>query len=200
MAADERLAVPAPQLSNADAGDLARIERYLEDLTTLRSRFVQVSSLGDYAEGEMVLDRPGKARFEYDPPIPVLMIARGSTLLYYNKELDEASLVPLSATPLRFLTDGDLSLSRDAQVLGIERRNAILSVTLADKDAEQEGRLTLMFSESPLTLRQWEVVDAEGTVVRVALVEPAFGVEVAPSLFDFGDLSPYDRGGRQRGR
>lgn len=180
-----------PRLSAADQRDVARVESYLQGLTTLRSRFVQTSSQGDHAAGELVLDRPGRARFDYDPPTPILMIARGGSLLYYNKELDQVSLIPLAGTPLRFLTDSDLDLSRDAEVLGVTRRPDALAVTLAEKGEEDGGSLTLVFSDDPLTLRQWQVVDAEGTTVQVALVDPAFGVAVNPSLFDYDDLDPF---------
>jgi outer membrane lipoprotein-sorting protein len=200
VAAEEPQTAAIAPLSSADADDLARVEQYLRDLTTLRSRFVQVSSQGDYAEGELVLDRPGKARFDYDPPTPVLMIARGGSLLYYNRELEQASLVPLASTPLRFLTDSDVSLGRDAQIIAIERRDGTLAITLAETGQEQDGTLTLVFSEGPLVLRQWQIVDAEGTAVQVALVDPAFGVAVAASLFDYGDLDIYGLEGRERAR
>ena len=72
-----------------------RGERLLNDIKILKAHFVQVSSNGAYAEGEAYVDRPGHLRFDYDPPTPVLIIANGLSLLYYDKELKEATFLPL---------------------------------------------------------------------------------------------------------
>src|SRR3546814_8770255 len=69
---------------------------YLNDIKTLQGRFVQTSSNGAYAEGAVYLDRPGHMRFDYDPPTPVLIIANGLSLLYYDEELKEATFLPRS--------------------------------------------------------------------------------------------------------
>src|SRR3546814_7064037 len=82
-------------LSPDDVAAVARVERYLNDIQTLQGRFVQVSSNGAYAEGDIYLDRPGHLRFDYDPPSPVLIIANGLSLLYYDEELKEATFLPL---------------------------------------------------------------------------------------------------------
>ncbi|NKB49914.1 MAG: outer membrane lipoprotein carrier protein LolA, partial [Alphaproteobacteria bacterium] len=60
------IAQPAPILDAAAKADIARIETYLNDLTTLESRFVQFSAQG-IAEGRLILSRPGDLRIEYDP-------------------------------------------------------------------------------------------------------------------------------------
>src|SRR3546814_7666555 len=96
-AATLALAAPLPAsaaqqaaLSPDDVATLGRVERYLNDIKTLQGRFVQTSSNGAYAEGAVYLDRPGHMRFDYDPPTPVLIIANGLSLLYYDEELKEA--------------------------------------------------------------------------------------------------------------
>ena len=112
----------APTASRAaalSADDLANVERalgYLNSISTLRARFVQVSSNGAYAEGEVLIDRPGKLRFDYDPPVPVLLIANGLSLLFYDRELKEASFLPLWETPLWFLIREEVELSGDMRV------------------------------------------------------------------------------------
>ncbi len=44
---------------------------------TLKSNFVQLGPEGDLAQGEFDLAKPGKLRFAYNPPSPVLIVATG---------------------------------------------------------------------------------------------------------------------------
>ena len=80
-------------LSPDDVANATRIEHYLNTFDSLRSRFVQISSNGGFAEGEVFVLRPGNFRFDYDPPATALLIANGLTLLYYDKELKQASFI-----------------------------------------------------------------------------------------------------------
>ncbi|MEP4885769.1 MAG: outer membrane lipoprotein carrier protein LolA, partial [Alphaproteobacteria bacterium] len=82
-------AIPAT-LSAADRADLARIEAYLNALTTMESRFLQFSEDG-VAEGRIMLDRPGRLRIEYAPPVPVLMIASSPLLMYHDTKLKQTT-------------------------------------------------------------------------------------------------------------
>ena len=59
---------PTPQ----DRADLARIETYLDSLRTLKAHFFQVAPNGAISQGTAWLDRPGRMRFQYDPPSPLL--------------------------------------------------------------------------------------------------------------------------------
>ena len=187
----------ADPLADQDQADIARVEQYLNRLTTLRSRFIQVNSLGAFAEGELFLDRPGHMRFEYDPPHPIVMIARDGSLLYYNKELKQASFIPVGNTPLRFLAEDDISLSDNAVVTGIVRGDATLSITLVDKGPGYDGEVTLVFADQPLVLRKWQILDPEGVTIQVGLINPEFGVSIDDELFEYGDLDVYGfKGGK----
>jgi len=187
---------PAAQ-AEQDQADVQRIEQYLNQLTTLRARFVQVNSLGAFAEGELYIDRPGHMRFEYDPPHPIVMIVRDGSLLYYNKELKQASFIPVGSTPLRFLAEEDISLSNNAVVTAIERQDATLSVTLIDQGPGYEGELTLVFADQPLSLRKWQILDPEGVTIQVGLINPQFGVSIDDELFEYGDLDIYGFKGKR---
>lgn len=184
-------------LSPDDVAAVGRVLRYLNGISTLRARFVQISSNGTYAEGEVVVKRPGKMRFDYDPPHPVLLIATGLSLLFYDRELKQATFMPLWETPLWFLIREKVNLSDSIRVTRVARGPGSLRVTLQDRDAKDAGRITLVFSDKPLSLKKWELVDAQGIATQVSLVNPEFGVEVDPELFEYRDLE-IDRPGPQR--
>jgi outer membrane lipoprotein-sorting protein len=175
--------------SAIDRETLAQLLDYLNRIDTLKSRFVQVSSNGAYAEGDLYLDRPGRMRFEYDPPHPALLIANGVTLLYYDRELQQATFLPLWETPLWFLIREEIDLEKGVELQSIERRAATIRVTLQLSAEGGEGQVTLVFGDRPVSLHSWEIQDAQGISTQVALVNPDFGAEVERSLFEHGDLS-----------
>ncbi|MGO1119495.1 LolA family protein [Rhodovibrionaceae bacterium A322] len=178
----------AAELSDADKADLARVADYLSSITTMKGKFLQVSSQGGYAEGEVMLRRPGRLRFEYNPPVPVLIIADGLALIYYDKELENATYLPLWDTPLWFLLGDEISLEDDVKVLGVTRGPATLSIRFAMADQPEQGTVEVHFSDKPLQLRKWDVVDAQGIVTGVSLLDPQFGVKIPPEAFSAADL------------
>lgn len=196
-AAESRAATGLAALSPDDAAAVHRAIRYLNDLSTVRARFVQSSSNGAYAEGQMIVARPGRLRFEYDPPNPVLLIADGLSLLFYDRELKQASFLPLWETPLWFLIRDKVQLSDDVQATAVERGEGVLKVTLRNKDSADAGSMTLIFGDAPLSLRKWELVDAQGITTQVSLINPEFGVPVDSAAFNYDDLEIQSRTQRQ---
>lgn len=192
-AASAEAGVQSATLSEQDRADLARIERYLTDIRTLHSRFLQVSSVGVPVEGDLYLNRPGKMRFEYDPPYPAMLMADGLVLLYYDKELKEETYLPLWETPLWFLLRDEVVLDDSVRVVAIERGPAVLRVTVEQNRETPQGRVTLVFADRPLTLKKWIVTDAQGVTTEVALIAPRVGVEIDDDIFDRLKLLREDR-------
>ena len=186
-------AVPAPAvpaaLSEADRTDLARIEAYLNGLTTMESRFLQFSEDG-VAEGRIMLDRPGRLRIEYAPPVPVLMIANNFLLMYHDTQLKQTTFLPASETPAALLIDENIKLSGEVTVTAFERAPKAFRVTLEQTDSPDTGSVTLMFEDAPLRLAKWRVIDAQGTAIDVSLLEPQFGVEFTNAGDLFSTIDP----------
>jgi outer membrane lipoprotein-sorting protein len=193
LVAQDAVAAVSPRLSDQDRSDVARIETYLNNIRTLSARFMQVSDTGGTAEGKFFLSRPGKLRLEYDPPVPILMVANSGFLIHYDKQLKAVTHLPIDSTPAGLLVREHITLSGDVMVSAVERGAGSLRVTLVQSKDPNAGRITLAFSERPFALSNWQVVDAQGNVTRVALIEPRVGVPLDPSLFRFTDpgmLSP----------
>lgn len=186
-------AAPAPATAQSAAvldaaakADVARIERYLNELTTLDAKFVQFSGQG-LAEGRVVLSRPGKMRIEYQDPVPILMVASGFLLMYHDRELIQTTYLPVSETPAGILLKDQIVLSGDVTITNFERGPASIRLTLVETDAPDAGSVTLAFEDTPLRLIKWQVQDAQGNEVDVALLEPRFGAEVDNELFSLVD-------------
>jgi outer membrane lipoprotein-sorting protein len=177
----------APQSTPQDAADLARIEAYLNGIHTLQAHFLQIAPDGAMSEGTAWLDRPGRMRFQYDPPAPFLLVAAHGNLVFEDRSIQQVSNIPLTLTPLGILLADHVSLNGDVRVMAFQRLPGQLQVTLARGRSPQDGSLTLLFTDSPLALRQWTVLDAQRRQTRVTLYNVEQGVSIDPKLFEFVD-------------
>jgi outer membrane lipoprotein-sorting protein len=196
-------AAPAT-LSPEDRQTVERIERFLTGIDTLHGRFVQTSSEGGRATGELWLDRPGKLRFEYDPPSPILIVSNGDLVLYFDRELEQTSYVPVSETPLAFLVkpEVDLQNAEDYRVARLERTDGRIALWVVQEGVQpgQPGSLRLVLEAEPLRLARWRVVDQQGAVTRVSLHDVETGITVDPDLFEFGEIEGRPMFNRNRNR
>ncbi len=132
------------------------------------------------------MSRPGRMRIEYDPPVPVLMVATGGMLTYYDRELEQVSHIELDSTPAGILIRKRISLfSEDITATALERGAGVLSMTLVRGDDPLEGSIALVFSDRPLTLKKWVVTDAQGIETMVSLLDTRFNISLDPKLFAF---------------
>jgi len=177
--------VKQADLSQQDKADIARIETYFDSIRTLSGRFYQISSLGEIAEGKIYLSRPGKLRIEYNPPVPILIIADGQKLTYYDSELKSINTFRIEATPAYILLRDKLDLGTDIEVIGFDRGKGVIRLTILDKENPDIGRLTLVFADKPLSLKKWIVIDPQGVTTTVALLDTTTGMELKPHLFAF---------------
>lgn len=187
LAASPAAAQPRPAPPAIDRAAVARAEVWLNNLRALRARFLQVAQNGASAQGTAWISRPGRMRFDYDPPEPMLLVASGGQVMMYDRELRQPSVAPASSTPLGVLLRPEIRLSGDITVLGTERAGGFLRIALQRTGAPAEGRLTLVFQEEPFELRQWSVLDAQGRETRVTLYEVDTSVRPENRIFDFND-------------
>ena len=185
-AAEAEIAVAA-RLTAQDKIDLKRVKNYLESLSTLRSRFLQTSSDGGVASGKLFMSRPGKLRFEYDPPASILMISDGIFLIYIDKDLDQVTHVFLKSTPVNFLVREDIRMDGDITVTKIRRSPGLLRLTIRDTDEPGKGSMTLIFAVKPLALRKWTVIDAQNIRTNVMLTGVETGMTLDPKLFQHNE-------------
>jgi outer membrane lipoprotein-sorting protein len=171
-------------LTPEDKADLGRIEAYLNGMTSLKAHFMQVAPDGGVSEGTAWLERPGRLRFQYDPPSPYLLIASHGVLTFNDSALQQTSNIELSRTPLGILLNDRVTLSGPVTVTKLERYPGQLQVTLVRTESPSEGGITLVFAEPPMVLRQWTVVDAQQRSTHITLYNAQTGGKYDPSLFE----------------
>jgi outer membrane lipoprotein-sorting protein len=177
--------------ATANAEDLAKIEGYLNGLRTLRAKFVQINPDGGTATGTLYFDRPDKMRLDYDPPSEILIISDGWQLIYYDRKLEQVSHLFIGSTPLGFLLSDDIRLSGDVTVTDVVRANGEVKVTLIQTDEPNQGSIQLAFTEDPLELRRWTLLDAQGQTTYVVLDMLETGVPLDRELFRFRNPQFY---------
>ena len=192
------VARPSPaafQPTPRDQADLLRIEAYLNGLTSLRARFMQVAPDGGLSGGNAWLVRPGQMRFQYDPPAPFLLVASHGQLVFQDNSIKQTSHIPLSRTPLGILLAPRVTLSGEVTVTGINRLPGEIDISLVRTESPGEGTLTLVFADTPLTLRQWTVTDAQRKETRVSLFNAELGGRFDPKLFEPVEMPSMTGGG-----
>jgi outer membrane lipoprotein-sorting protein len=173
----------AAALNDQDKADAARIEEYLNGITTMRAKFQQVDGAGNIAFGMIYVRRPGFLRVEYDPPSQVLLVADSIAVSYYDGELNQLNQAPLSLSPLWFLLREHVELGGDVTVTSFQRGPNAFQIGIVQTDEPDAGTVTLVLGDKPLELQQWTIVDSKGQEVRVVLYNAEFGVKLENKLF-----------------
>jgi outer membrane lipoprotein-sorting protein len=182
-----RAQVHAAVLSDADEATLIRVSTYLNSLRALKGRFVQVGPDGKATQGTMWLERPGRMRFQYDKPSPLLLVAGHGVVTFYDAQLGQTTNLSVTQTPLGLLLADSITLSGDVTVTDFQQGQGRLIITLVRTKSLGDGSLTLMLNADPLALVGWSVVDAEGRETRLRISDVQLGGTFDESLFTFTD-------------
>ena len=163
---------------------LDKISANLSGVQTLVGKFVQIGPDGRRVVGAFSIQKPGKVRFQYDPPSPIDIVADGSSVVVRNRSLETSDYYPLSQTPLRYLLAEHIDLLRDTDVISVS--SDYTSVTVVIEEAQVmvgTNRLMIMFDAKNLQLKQWTVTDPQGLNTTVAVYNLNSTKKPDPNLF-----------------
>ncbi|MGE5366660.1 MAG: outer-membrane lipoprotein carrier protein LolA [Betaproteobacteria bacterium] len=163
---------------------LDRISNYLSSVQTMVGKFVQVGPDGGRTEGMFYMQKPGRVRFQYNPPSPIDIISDGSSVVVRDRKLATQDLYPLSQTPLRYLLAERINLLRDTDVVSVSTDDSFATVVIEQKQLfVGTDRLMIMFDAKDLTLKQWTVTDPQGFDTTVAVYNLDSTKKPDPNLF-----------------
>lgn len=187
-----QMAAPTPQLAaftdpRSVPADLARVDAAMNSTASFSGRFAQYAADGSFAQGQVYIKRPGKLRFEYDAPNPLLIVSDGVTLTQQDKALETTDRVPLSATPLNYFLKENINLANDTEVVGLQKTYNEWRVTARDGSGEMDGAITMVFDAQTLALKEWIIADSFGGETRVLLSDLKYNERINPSLFVLRD-------------
>jgi outer membrane lipoprotein-sorting protein len=167
------------------------IENYINSIRTLQARFVQSNPNGSILQGTLYVRRPGRMRFQYDPPSQLKIVADGSQVTMWDPATHDFGQWPIGWTAASFLVKEPLKLSGDLTVQALTRdSDGLLNATIVQTRKPQEGKIIVRFAENPMALRGWSIVDNRGNKVDVALTQAQAGMQLADSLFKYDGPDP----------
>lgn len=175
----------------AATGAAQRIADHFARVRTMMGEFVQFGPRGEQTGGKFYIERPGKLRFNYDPPANFKVTADGSSLVLENTKLKTADVYPLSKTPLKLLLDTQIDLSGN-KVRSVKEEPDLTTIQLADKSLFGDSTITMMFDPATYALRQWTITDAQGKDTTVMIFNVEEGVRFDPSVFAIDIQRIYD--------
>ena len=169
----------------AEKISLGALSRYLNEFQTAQGQFTQINADGTISTGTIYIHRPGRVRFEYDPPDNSLVMAGGGQVAIFDpKSNTPPEQFPLSRTPLSLILARTVDLGRSNMVVAHETDGPTTVVTAQDPERPQIGTIRLVFTDDPIELRQWVITDETGAQTTVVLGALETGMRLGSSLFN----------------
>lgn len=182
-AAGQRAPAPRAQFSASEQADLAKISDYMNHIHAMKGSFIQLADNGASAQGNFYIEKPGRMRFEYQPPSPILVISDGSAISVKNKKLNTVDRYPLDGTPLELILSNNIDLGHDRAVTSVKTRPGSIIVHARSNNRRAQGNITIVFSAPEIELRQWTIEDSQGKTTTVVLRNAQIVQSLPPDLF-----------------
>lgn len=186
-AADNAAVQSRAPLQVIQAPEVGQVEAYLNGIGTLQAHFIQTANDGTQKAGTFTLKRPGRLRFEYEGADHDFIVADGTFIHYYDAKLKQDSSALISKSLADFFLRRDLKISGDLKVTHLERQDGLLLLTVMDSKDEGVGTLTLGFTENPMQLKKWRIVDSQGAKTEIELFDIKTGLSLDNKMFDYYD-------------
>ncbi len=186
------MALAAPAM--AERLSLDEISKYLNSFKSASGEFTQINDDGTISTGQIYIKRPGRVRFEYNPPEKTLVVADGSTVgIVDPKSNTGPEGYPLNQTPLKIILARKVDFSRARMVTGHKSDGKTTTVRAQDPDHPEYGSIDLVFTGSPVELRQWVINDGSGSQTTVILGDLTKNVQLANDKFVIPGIGASDR-------
>lgn len=162
---------------------VAEITNHFTSVPTMTGEFIQFGPTGEQTGGKFFIDRPGKIRFEYEDPSPLMVVSNGKTLGVRNKKLKTWQYIPLRKTPLSLLLSKEIKVT-DKSVRSVEAREDVTRVVMGDKNLFGDSEITLLFDPESYDLRQWTIKDNQGKETSVMIFNVEKNVKISKKMFE----------------
>ncbi|MFK7939737.1 MAG: outer membrane lipoprotein carrier protein LolA [Roseovarius sp.] len=174
------MALPA----QAEKLSLNAISKYLNGMKTATGAFTQINDDGTISTGQIFIKRPGRVRFEYNPPDKTLVVADGDTVgIIDPKSNTSPEAYPLNRTPLKIILARNVNLAQENMVVGHKSDGTSTTVRAQDPEHPEYGNIELVFTANPVELRQWVINDDAGSQTTVVLGDLTKGVRIDNAEF-----------------
>ena len=165
-----------------------KIINYLNNFSTLKSKFIQVNQNGDVLTGRILLLRPGKFRIEYDQ-ISLLIISDGRKVAVINKDIKNISFYSLNDLPSSILLFKDISLNL-INILKFNDKDNVIEIYFEPKVEEQSDMIVIAFEKKPLIMKKWTILRKDNTKTTITFTDLLLNTKISNVSFDIDKDDP----------
>lgn len=167
---------------------LYNIEKYLNNISSLTADFIQIDSNGESSIGILSVLRPGKLRWQYNHPVPILIVVNDSLLTYYDFELKQVSHASATNNMIGFLAKKNISFSKDFIINDIVNSAGNIRLYLSQFQQDRNEKINLIFNQNPIFIKKIEILDEYGNLTSISLNNIKYGININPKIFNANQL------------
>ena len=131
---------------------------------------------------------------EYAEPTNVLIVGDGDFIVYNDLDLDQVTHIDYDDIPASMILSNKINIDNDKiKVLDFYQDSGSTSITLDYADKGELGPITLVFSNNPLELKQWKIVDPQSVEVSVSLYDAKKDSDLNDKLFEYKNKKSSSR-------
>ena len=176
------------------AENLQKIENYLNSMKSIEATFVQMASNGTTAEGRIFIKKPNKLRMEYAEPTNVLIVGNGDKIVYNDLDLDQVTHIDYDDIPASMILSDKIKIDNEKiKIIDFYQDTGSTSITLDYTEKGDVGPITLVFSNNPMELKQWKIVDPQSVEVSVSLYDAKKDGDINDDVFKFKNKKTSSR-------
>jgi len=181
------------------AASPSSVQRYFQSLQSLRAEFIQQvyddrSRLMQASSGQMLMQKPGKFRWNYRTPSEQIIVADGERLWSYDIDLAQVTVrkldKALGSTPLALLS-GAAPIDEAFTVGAVKSQNGLDWYDLTPKQPQPEFRLLRVAFKGDV-LVSLELEDSLGQRTRLDFQKLERNPTLDPALLKFTPPSGVD--------
>ena len=182
-----------------NAENIKKIETYLNNIKSLEATFVQMASNAATAEGRLFIKKPNKIRMEYADPVNVLIVGDGNFIVYNDTELGQVTHIDYDDIPASLILANDIKIDgKKIKVSDFYQDSGSTSITLDYTSGGDIGPITLVFSNNPMELKQWKIVDPQSVEVAVSLYDAKKDIPLDDKIFKFKEKKSSGKGYKKK--
>ncbi|MCB1549165.1 MAG: outer-membrane lipoprotein carrier protein LolA [Hyphomicrobiaceae bacterium] len=176
--------VTGTTLDPAKVEAVQKVSAYFNAMLNLKGVFLQTTDDKKQSKGRFYVKRPGRFRFDYAAPSKLRILSDGTYFSIEDHDIKTVDDYLLTSTPFRLLLSKNVDILRDAHVLDVQESPDLIIVSMKDKSPNTAGRITVYLSKAPqLELKEWVIVDAQGSKTRIEVAKLITTEELNPKLF-----------------
>ena len=174
-----------PSVVTADPISLEKLTLYINNIKTLEANFEQINNDNSVSTGSLFIKKPGKLRMKYEEPNEsIVLVSSGFVTIIDLKSNAPPQNFALENSPFRVLLFSDLSLEMVNMGINYNSEKSKTILTVKDLENQNEGYIEMTFTDNPIVLEQWLLVNSMEEKIIVKLINVSLGGNMSNTSFD----------------